>query len=123
MSDDAERRATIDLSGANTSDVRIDSASGRDVYNYHGLPARQVLTLIAEMLGDERQWRRLDSTIREQRIATLDSDLAQLRAQLEQGFIAIQDEQRAQRTETRLVLLIVLVLFVGLVLAVLIVLM
>lgn len=63
-----------------TGDVTIGTAAGRDVYA--GVPAGELLAIIARESDKEAQYRQLDYSAREIRQAQLDRQLADLASEL-----------------------------------------
>lgn len=59
--------------GAQAGDVRVDNVAGANIY--HGVSAGDLLPMIADLLGNEAQWRRADSAAREIRQQYLDRRL------------------------------------------------
>lgn len=59
--------------GAQVGDVGVGDVAGRDVVN--GAAPEQLLGVIADAFGDERQYRRLEASAREKRDEKLDDRL------------------------------------------------
>lgn len=59
--------------GTQAGDVSVGTVAGQNVY--HGVSAGELLPMIADLLGNEAQWRRADGAAREIRQQYLDRRL------------------------------------------------
>lgn len=68
--------STLGLGSAQLGgDTTIGDVAGRDVHTYQGIDPADLLPMIADLLGNEAQWRRADSAAREIRQQYLDRRL------------------------------------------------
>lgn len=64
---------TVHLGSASAGDVGVDAVAGGNIYQ--GIAPTDLLPMIADLLGNESQWRRADSAAREIRQQYLDRRL------------------------------------------------